>query len=100
MVVVGDATDESVLMQVRAERANDVIIALGADELNLEDAYDLMSIVNKSMSQKELDDSRIFVHLLNPRLESMLVQAKQRVIARGGGTGGRLTHDSWFNLSM
>lgn len=77
-VVIGDSTDERVLMQVRADRAHDVFFAVGSDELNLENAYDLMCIVNRQRKRIPTHLPRMFVHLLNPRLESMLVQAKQR----------------------
>ncbi len=76
-VVIGNAADEEVLVQVRAHRAQDVFFSAGSDELNLESAYDLMCIVNRQGNQPQ-HVPRMFVHLLNPRLESMLVQAKQR----------------------
>lgn len=82
-VVIGNATDHEVLLSVGADRAQDVVFAIGSDEQNLESVYDLMCIVNQQASQ--VTAPRMFVHLLNPRLESVLVHAKNRALGLGSG---------------
>jgi voltage-gated potassium channel Kch len=92
-VVIGNATDEDVLTQVRADRAQDVFFSLGVDEMNLEGAYDLMCIVNRKWNESQSHLPRIFVHLLNPRLESMLIQAKKRAFESPEGEGRPLVYE-------
>lgn len=84
-VVIGNAADEEVLAQVRADQAKDIFFAAGSDELNLESAYDLMCIVNRRRNSAQPQVPRMFIHLLNPRLESMLVQAKHRAFEPRAG---------------
>jgi hypothetical protein len=84
-VLIGDATDEDVLIQARIHKAKDVFVTVGADELNLECAYDSMRIVSSSINLAKLHVPRMFVHLLNPRLESMLVQARTRAFKQLDG---------------
>lgn len=84
-VLIGDATDEDVLIRARIHKAKDVFVAVGADELNLECAHDLIRIVSSSVNPAKLCVPRMFVHLLNPRLESMLVQARTRAFKQLDG---------------
>jgi hypothetical protein len=79
-VVIGNAADEILLEQVRAHRAADVIFTSGSDELNLEGAYDLMRLINQHRKTSPKDLPRLFVHLCNLRLETMLAQAKKRAL--------------------
>lgn len=101
-VVIGNATDHEVLLSAGAERAKDVVFAIGADEQNLESVYDLMCIVSQQTIQASATQDRIiqngvmqntaprmFVHLLNPRLESVLVQAKNRAFGVNSGQSQR-----------
>lgn len=92
IVVIGNAADDEVLMRVGAHRARDVFFTNGSDELNLECTNDLLRIVSlRNANQSETVPThvpRMFVHLLKPRLETMLVEAKKRAFGSHASQSG------------
>lgn len=71
-IVAGDAADQDLLARVRADRAKAVFIVSGSDEVNIEAAYDLITLVRQSQPGVP---PRIFVQVRHPELGSVLENA-------------------------
>lgn len=74
MVVHGDAADEALLRRVSAHKARHVFFTTGSDEVNIEGAYDLLSLLRGERKEPARCDRKpeIHVHLRHGDLGKLL----------------------------